>query len=84
MLNWIIRGSLYLALYNKILGTNALEENKHCFEEKKNQSMHGMHRHQAKRKRGCVQDQGTETAYEHVKAYQQHACNIGVICFHGR
>ena len=26
-------------------------------------------------KRGCVQKQETETAYEHVKACQQHACN---------
>ncbi len=27
-------------------------------------------------KRGCVQKQGKETAYEQVKACQQHACNI--------
>ncbi len=38
--------------------------------------MHGMHRHQTKRKRECVQKQGAETVYEHVKACQQHACNI--------
>jgi hypothetical protein len=38
--------------------------------------MHGMHRHQAKRKRGCVPKQRAETAYEHVKACQQHACSI--------
>jgi hypothetical protein len=34
-----------------------------------------MHRHQAKRKRGGVQKQRAEAAYEHVKACQQHACN---------
>jgi hypothetical protein len=26
-------------------------------------------------KRGCVQKQGAEIAYEHVKACRQHACN---------
>jgi hypothetical protein len=38
--------------------------------------MHGMHRHRAKRKRGCIQKQRAEIAYEHVKVCQQHACNI--------
>ncbi len=40
--------------------------------KKKKQNMHGMYRHQAKRK----ERMRTEAAYEHVKACQQHVCNI--------
>jgi len=39
--------------------------------KKKKQNMHGIHRHQAKRK----ERMRTEAAYEHVKACQQHARN---------
>ncbi len=30
-------------------------------------------------KRGCVQKQGAEIAYEHVKACGQHACNTAEV-----
>ncbi len=45
-----IRESFYSALYNTILDTDELEKTNTVL-KKKNQNMHGMHRHQAKRKR---------------------------------
>jgi hypothetical protein len=74
-----IRGFLYSVLSDTILDTNESKKTKNSHEEKKNQSMHVMHRHQAKRKRGCVQKQRAEAAYEHVKACQQHACNTYIV-----